>query len=209
MTLTPNRYDLYELAVQSPEREARFLRALHAGDARVLAEDFSGPASICRAWLAMSTQYRASATDRDPEPLEHAVRRLTESLGRDATERFELCTTDVLEARGTPDIIAALNFGVCELHARERLVTYFRHALFRLRAGGVFVVDLYGGETMHTPGIAECEIDTESGTLLYEWEQVDASPLSGRVLNAIHFTLPDGTRLENAFSYDWRRWSVP
>ncbi len=209
MTLTDNRYDLYELAVQDPEREARFLDALHGAEPRCLAEDFAGPASICRAWLAMGSDRTAIATDFDPEPLDHCVQRLVEQQGRDGVDRLEICNANVLEARGTPDVIAALNFGVCELHERERLVTYFRHALYRLRAGGVLVIDLYGGENAHAPGISACEIETGVGTLLYEWEQLDANPLTGRVRNAIHFTLPDGRRLEHAFGYDWRLWSVP
>ncbi|GAB4520413.1 MAG: hypothetical protein Tsb0013_24030 [Phycisphaerales bacterium] len=209
MSTGANRYDLYESAVQSPEREARFLEALHGGEPTCLAEDFSGPASICRAWLAMGPRRTAIATDIDPEPLEHAVHRLVQHLGREGVDRLELCNANVLEAGGRPDIIAALNFGVCELHDRERLVTYFRHALFRLRAGGVHVVDLYGGENAYAPGVASCEIETPGGTLLYEWEQIDANPLTGRVLNAIHFTTPDGARMERAFAYDWRLWSVP
>jgi len=29
------------------------------------------------------------------------------------------------------------------------------------------------------------------------------------VLNRIHFRFPDGTELKNAFTYDWRLWTVP
>lgn len=206
--ISSNRLDLYELCVQDPEREALFLCAVHAGAPLTLAEDFSGPASICRAWLRVDDGYYAIATDVDPEPLEHCVRTLAETLGPGAVERLTVNVADVLEAKGEADIIAALNFAACELHTRERLVTYLRHALFRLNAGGVLVLDTYGGANAYTPGVVECEVHTDAGTVLYEWEQVDANPLTGRVVNAIHFTLPDGTRLEQAFSYDWRLWSV-
>jgi hypothetical protein len=208
-TAFENRYDLYELAVQEPAREARFLEAVHGGGASCLAEDFSGPASICRAWLAMGAQRTAIATDRDPEPLEHCVRRLTEQHGRDAVDRLTISTSDVLAAGGASRHHRGVNFACCELHERERLVTYFRHALFRLNQGGVLVVDTYGGENAFASGVSVVEIDTDEGTVVYEWEQAGANPLTGRVSNAIHFTTPDGARMEHAFVYDWRLWSVP
>jgi hypothetical protein len=47
----------------------------------------------------------------------------------------------------------------------------------------------------------------------YVWEQRSANPLTGRVLNAIHFRRPDargGVRhIKDAFTYDWRLWSIP
>lgn len=207
--LSENRYDLYELAVQDPEREVSFLGAVHGNQAVVLAEDFSGPASLCRAWIALGDERSAIATDRDKEPLEHCVRRLAESMGRGAVDRLTIATNDVLEAPGRADIIAGLNFGCFELHEREQLVTYFRHALFRLEFGGVLVLDTYGGDQAWTPGVSACTIETDSGAFMYEWEQLEANPLNGRVSNAIHFTLPDGRRIEGAFRYDWRLWSAP
>lgn len=211
MTAPPfeNRYDLYEAAVQDPPREAAFLRAVHGGDPTVLAEDFSGPASICRAWIAMHQAHRAIATDLDREPLQHALRRLGGSQGAEAIDRLDVQCRDVLEAEGTPDIIAALNFAACELHRRERLVTYLRHAQFRLSTGGVLVLDTYGGPDAFEPGVTPCTVETEHGELLYEWEQVEANPFTARVRNAMHFTLPNGEVRRNAFEYDWRLWSVP
>jgi hypothetical protein len=202
-------YDLYELAVQVPPIEARFLRAVHAGGPLVLAEDFSGPASVSRAWVTLGEAFEAIATDRDPEPHEHARERAHESLDAGAQERLSLIQADVLEAPGRPDVIAALNFALCELHTRERLVTYLRHALFRLQAGGVLVADLYGGADAMIPGTTGMRIETDEGDIEYVWEQREADPLTGRVVNAMHFELPDGVRVDEAFVYDWRLWGVP
>ncbi len=195
--------------MQDPPREAAFLRAVHSGDPTLLAEDFSGPASICRAWIGMHDSHEAIATDLDAEPLEHALRRLGEAHGPAAIERLQVQCRDVLEAEGTPDIIAALNFAMGELHQRSRLVTYLRHAQFRLRAGGVLVVDTYGGADAFEPGVTPCTVETQYGELLYEWEQTEANPFTARVRNAMHFTLPGGEVQRNAFEYDWRLWSVP
>ena len=34
-------------------------------------------------------------------------------------------------------------------------------------------------------------------------------PIHGTGRNFIHFHFPDGSRLDKAFSYDWRIWSLP
>ena len=203
------RYDLYELAAQLPGVQARFLHAVHGGSPETLAEDFSGPASAARAWLALSPDHRAIATDADAEPLDHAERRLSETQGGAALERFMANHTDVMSAQGRADIIASLNFAMCELHTREMLLTYLRHALFRLQPRGVLVADVYGGASALLCGTVEQVIDTDDGELVYTWEQRAADPLTAQVQCAMHFALPDGTVCEDAFVYDWRLWSVP
>jgi hypothetical protein len=71
-----------------------------------------------------------------------------------------------------------------------------------------------------SPGVSETHIETDVGELLYIWQQLDADPTTARVRNAIHFELPDPAprgnatppdvprRIDNAFVYDWRLWSV-
>jgi len=45
------------------------------------------------------------------------------------------------------------------------------------------------------------------------WQQIEASPLTARVRNAMHFQVKargaKARTLENAFEYDWRLWTVP
>ena len=47
----------------------------------------------------------------------------------------------------------------------------------------------------------------------YTWEQRDADPLTGRVVDVLHFRVFEGRtlvlELSDAFVYDWRLWSVP
>lgn len=202
-----NRYDLYEIAVQCPPIEAAFLDAVHGQNPVVLGEDFAGPAAVSRAWLDLDEDRRAVATDLDEQPLSHGVRRLVEARGKAAAERLTLRVRDALEVGDRVDVIASLNFAVCELHERDRLVTYLRNALFRLEAGGVLVCDLYGGVDAMLPGASEQVIETEQGELVYTWQQVEADPTTARVHNAIHFELPDGASIDSAFEYDWRLWS--
>ena len=204
-----NRFDHYEIAAQAPAHQARFLAALHGAGANVLAEDFSGPAAIARAWLTLSRDHHAIAVDRDPEPLDHAADRLTRTHAGAMLDRLTLLNTDVLSAKYRADIIAALNFAVCELHSRPELMTYLRHALLRLEARGILVADLYAGASSLIPGVTRQTIETDDGSIVYEWEQRDVDPLTGFVTNAMHFTSPDGTPMRDAFVYRWRLWSVP
>lgn len=204
-----NRFDLYELAAQAPVQQARFLAALHGAGATLLAEDFSGPAAIARAWLTLSPDHRAIAVDRDPEPLDHAAERLAQAHAGTMLDRLTLLNTDVIAAKYRADIIAALNFALCELPTRPKLMTYLRHALFRLEARGILVADLYAGASALVPGVTRQTIHTDDGPILYEWEQRHADPLTGLVTDAMHFTLPDGTTLRDAFLYHWRLWSIP
>ncbi|MFM9956529.1 MAG: hypothetical protein ACKVZJ_00495 [Phycisphaerales bacterium] len=214
-----NRYDLYELCVQAPEMEAAFLRAVHGKSPRVLGEDFCGPASVARAWCASNEDASAVAIDNDPEPLEHAVARAVEhddTHGLSISERIKFKEQDVLAAKDKADVIAALNFAVCELHKRRWLMTYLRSSLYRLRAGGVFVADLYGGPGAFELGVTDKAVPSEGGVLKYRWEQRRADPFSARVENAIHFVLPPGAgrgtekarTFSDAFVYDWRLWGV-
>lgn len=204
-----SRYDLYELAAQAPEAEAKFLRAVHNARPEVLAEDFAGPAGIARAWVALADHHRAICTDVDPEPLEHARARAERDLTGDAASRIEFSVCDVREAKGRADIVASLNFAVGELHTRGALLTYLRHTLMRLHPRGIFVCDIYAGPDALVPGRFEQKIDTDHGTITYTWRQVEADPLTHRVRNAMDFRLPDGSRMNDAFTYEWRLWTIP
>lgn len=206
-----NRYDLYELCVQCPAIEASFLRAAHGGrggrGGLVLGEDFCGPAGIGRAWLMRDEESRAVVADRDAEPLRYAVER----LGRErasALDRLTLRGRDVLEVGDRADVIAALNFACCELHERSRLVTYLRHVVYRLNAGGVFVADVYAGGDAMSVGVSSQVVETAWGEVEYVWEQAAADVCTGRVENRIHFRAGGGDELRDAFVYDWRLWGV-
>ena len=34
-------------------------------------------------------------------------------------------------------------------------------------------------------------------------------PVTGDVVNHIHFKFPDGTKIKKAFTYEWRLWTLP
>jgi SAM-dependent methyltransferase len=223
-----DKFSLYELCAQNPPRDARVLRAIYE-DRRVglaarrcradliLGEDFCGTAAISRAWCDLLPRGRAIGVDNDAPTLARA-----REMCRDRP-RVELVRADVLRAKQPADLIAALNFSICEFHERPRLIKYLRHAHSRLRRAGCLVCDLYGGSDAFETGLLDQRIKPppapHSGSrdrITYSWEQRSADPLTGHVVNAMHFevTPPHGGGRKplvflNAFVYDWRLWSVP
>jgi len=201
----PDRHELYERAVQSPSRQARFLRALLGADRNgtiTLGEDFSAAGAIARAFCALDPAHRAVCVDIDQKALD----RLTEMLAPGLRDALTTRCIDVFGAHDPVDILAALNFSLCEIHDRNRLIGYLRNAKERLGADGYLVADLYGG--LDAMSIGESEEELADGTR-YVWEQRSADPLTGRVVNAMHFHLPTGETLRDAFLYDWRLWTIP
>jgi len=202
---TPDRHELYEQAVQSPAMQARFIRSLHSAPAEqpvTLGEDFSAAGAIARAYVELHPGAGAVCVDLDG----HALDRLRELLDTAYASAMTTRCADVFDADDPADIIAALNFSLCEIHSRDRLVAYLRHARTRLNPGGILVADLYGGADAMAVGESEEELP---GGVRYVWEQRHADPLTGRVVNAMHFHLPTGETLRDAFLYDWRLWTVP
>ncbi len=212
-----SRHDLYEACVQSPEDAVPLLRAIHGGNPVVLGEDFAGTAALSRAWVLAAPDARAIAVELDAGTLEEARRRAAE-MGAEGS-RLELIRGDVRTATGprrhAADVVYVGNFSIGELTTRADLVAYLRHVRSRLRAGGVFACDVYGGQSAYMLGTAERpEPGPEDRTILYTWEQREADPLTGRVLNVLHFEVleADGSsvgRMPDAFTYRWRLWSVP
>jgi hypothetical protein len=43
----------------------------------------------------------------------------------------------------------------------------------------------------------------------YVWHQADFDPITHHILCKIHFEFKDGSKMKNAFTYDWRLWTLP
>lgn len=206
-----DRFDLYELCAQAPARDARMLAAIHGNSPTILGEDFCGAAAISCEWCRLINGARAVAVDMDPEPLSR-IR---------PTPRLRTVRSDVMRAPLSPklDIIADLNFSICELRDPGLLARYLRRSRARLKRNGVFVCDIYGGSDAFLTGrIRETKPGPSGERVTYSWEQRTADPLTGRVVNAMHFRVgPPKDRpgafaaysIKDAFVYDWRLWGVP
>jgi len=209
-----DRHFLYELSVQCSEAEIDFVdttyRRLRGRSARLLREDFCGTANVCCEWVKRRQRNRAVGVDIDPEVLgwgrEHNLARLSDAQRK----RVELLQQNVLKAQTQqPDILSAMNFSYWLFKERKQLKRYFRSAKKALADDGILFLDAYGGYDSFRIIEEEREIDAEGWQFKYVWEQERYDPVSGGLICNIHFAFPDGSRLERAFRYDWRLWTLP
>jgi hypothetical protein len=102
-----------------------------------------------------------------------------------------------------------MNFSYWLLKERAALLRYFRRVRRDLKDHGIFFLDAYGGYDSYRVITEERAIEGEDGDFTYIWEQETYEPITGRLVCHIHFAFPDGSRMDRAFSYDWRLWSLP
>ena len=120
---------------------------------------------------------------------------------------------------GGADILAAQNFSFYLFKTREALRDYFEHARANLAEDGIMVMDMMGGSECHIEDhkdIRTIEIESKSTSkwlgykkFKYVWEQARFNPISAQALFHIHFKFKDGSKLNKAFTYDWRFWTLP
>jgi SAM-dependent methyltransferase len=210
-----DRFRLYELAVQSPEAEIDFVdrtfRRLRRRNARWLREDFCGSAAVASEWVRRRRLNHAIGVDLDREVLAWGRRHNLAALPSGQGRRVELLEEDVLRVQTRPmDVVLAMNFSYWLLRDRRALGDYFARVRTVLAPDGVFFLDAYGGYDSYRVVTEERALnDPELGPFTYLWEQASFDPVSGRLGCHIHFAFPDGSRLERAFTYDWRLWSLP
>jgi hypothetical protein len=200
-----DRHSLYELCVQDPPALVPFLRALHGGSPRLLREDFAGTAAISREWVRAVPGGRAIAVDQDGEALSRCP----------PTPDLRTCVADALEGPAEPcDVIHCGNFSIGYLATRGSLLAYLGRTRERLQPEGVFVCDTFGGATAFQIGALVREKFLPDGTRVRStWERLDADPLLGTVVQALHFRADRSGEVvfeeREAFVYRWRLWSVP
>jgi len=209
-----DRHRCYELSVQCAEAEVDFIdrnyRLLRGHSARLLREDFCGTAAVCCEWIERRKGNRAIGVDIDPEVLDWGRANNLTMLSAHQAERVDLREEDVLRV-DTPrmDIVAAMNFSYWLLKERSSVKRYFERVLEALKDDGIFFLDAYGGYDSYRVIVEKRTIESDSGNFTYIWEQEKYDPITGRLICHIHFAFPDGSRMERAFSYDWRLWTLP
>ncbi len=208
---TADRHVLYQLSVQAPEREARFLSRQYekttGGKLRTLREDFCGTALMASWFVKMHDDNRAIGVDFHKPTLdwgiEHNVHKLLDDEQKD---RLTLLCKDVRAVRNpVAQAIAALNFSYSVFQTRKDLLAYFQACYAGLEPGGMMFLDAWGG-----PDVQAVKTDrTRHKGFDYLWDQVAFDPITHHIQCAIHFEFRDGTKMKNAFTYDWRLWTMP
>lgn len=208
---TADKHVLYQLSVQGPEYDsrffARFFKRYTGAPLRVFREDFCGTAVLSCHWVKLHRDHRAIGVDLCGDTLawgrQHNVAPLLDEAQR---QRLTLVQDDVRNVRRPrAQLTAALNFSYSVFRTRAELGGYIRSAHRALQPGGVLMLDAWGGPDSITP-------DQERRRLkgfTYVWDQYAFDPISHRIDCRIHFEFRDGTRMRNAFQYDWRLWTLP
>jgi len=115
-----DRFECYELCVQSPRHVCAFLRAVHGGEPIVLREDFCGTAAVGVRWVRDGAERgdRAVCVDLDEETVRRARARVERELAVGLRERAEVVRGDCT-ARGAkaPSSAAAKRAGSKEEEA--------------------------------------------------------------------------------------------
>ncbi len=204
-----DRYALYEKAVQAPEQEIELIEQIFAEAGRPmplrLREDFCGTGLLCAAWARSHPERTAIGLDLDPVPLAYGAEHHLPPLGR-AAARVELLRRDVLSpAPAEVDLTVAFNFSYCVFKSRAVMRDYFTGVRDGLRKGGAFILDVYGGPDAQS----ECDEKTSHRSFTYVWQQGPYDAVTACAMRYITFHFPDGSKLDRAFTYDWRIWTLP
>lgn len=204
-----DKHVLYQKSVQDPDAEIAFIdrvfRQWRGRAPESLREDFCGTALLTATWVKQPKRW-AVGVDIDPGVLAWAKEHNLGPIGEPGN-RVQLLCQDVREpVSDRVDVVGAFNFSYWIFKTRDELRAYFAHVRKGLRPGGVFILDAYGGWESQEPMQEDRPI---RGGFTYIWDQHLFDPISHRVLNYIHFHFRDGTKLERAFTYDWRYWTLP
>ena len=209
-----DKHRLYEQSVQCVEAEIDMVDAtfhqIRGYEARYLREDFCGTAQTSVEWVKRRPDNIAISVDLDPAVLAWSKANAISTLKSHEQQRISLLEQDVMQVQSpsgqpAPQIILAMNFSYQLFDTRALLLQYFQRVYQSLSDDGVFFLDAYGGYESYK----EVEEETEHEGFTYIWDQASYNPIDGRMQCYIHFAFADGSRLDRAFSYQWRMWSLP
>ncbi|HKO93701.1 MAG TPA: hypothetical protein VJU61_21255 [Polyangiaceae bacterium] len=211
---TADKHDLYQRSVQDPEIEIAFIARVYKkifGRAPLsLREDFCGTALFCGEWIRTRPDRTAIGIDLDRPTLDWGIKHNLAQLGEPG-QRITLLQQNVLDpVQQDSDIAVGLNFSYWVFKTRDEMRAYFRGVHASLSSEGLFVLDAYGGPySMDPMGDEDMERTRVKGGFTYVWDQHIFNAINHDVVNHIHFEFRDGTKLERAFTYHWRFWTLP
>ena len=207
---TADKHVLYQLSVQDAKVEVDFIdrvyRSIFRKRPSSLLEDFCGSALICGEWVKRAASRSATGVDIDPKVLGWGKRNNVAALG-EAAARVRLLRQDVRDPVGARfDVVCAFNFSYWVFRTRDEMRRYFTHVRTLLGRDSVFVLDAYGGWEALQPMQERRRI---KGGFTHVWDQNQFDPITHEVVNYIHFEFKNGSRLDKAFRYHWRFWTLP
>lgn len=206
-----DRHVLYQESVQAPDSDVEFFietyKALRGREAMSMREDFCGTALLSVEWCKTDPKRTAVGVDLDKPTLDWGTEHNIVPAGM--TDRIRLVEANVLdEPDDKVDLTCALNFSYCCFKTRDQLRAYFENVRRGLKQDGILVLDLLGGtETMDE--LEEEREGDEDENYTYIWDQAKFNPINHDMTCHIHFEFDDGSRMDKAFTYEWRLWMIP
>jgi len=204
---------LYEAAVQSPKWQVEYLPQFHRlwlGKKPLrFREDFCGSGLVSCEWVKISPKHEAWGLDLSAECIRYAREVNQSVLSRSAQARLRFKEQDVLSARGGSfDWIGAFNYSYFVFHDRKTLLRYFKNAYHSLAPRGSLFLEIAGGPGFIQPDTTRKKVQVPGiGKVTQIWEQHGMDPITQVADYSIHFQLPDGKWMNDAFVYHWRIWS--
>jgi cyclopropane fatty-acyl-phospholipid synthase-like methyltransferase len=205
-----DKHVCYEQSVQCVEAEIDFVdstyKKLRKRFAKSLREDFCGTTNTSCEWVRRRNTNTALSIDLDEEVLEWGKENKVSTLTPAQAERLTVINDNVITVKTEPvDIVLAMNFSYWLLLERKLTIDYFKSVYKALNDDGIFFLDAYGGYE----AFQELTEKTKHKDFTYIWDQSRYNPINGMARNHIHFKFKDGSKMMNAFSYEWRVWTMP
>ena len=201
---------LYEESVQCTEFEVDFINKLfkryNNTKCKSLREDFCASALISAEWVLANKENTAVAVDLDKNMVREAKKNSQTKLSQDQQDRLEIYNGDSSKfSKGKVDCVLATNFSYFVFKERKKLINYFKHAYKQLKNRGILMLDAFGGYEAHQL----LEERTKHKNFTYVWDQSSFNPITHDIKCHIHFEFPDKTKINKAFTYNWRLWTLP
>jgi cyclopropane fatty-acyl-phospholipid synthase-like methyltransferase len=153
-----------------------------------------------------SDKRHSVGVDIDASVLDRGRRNRVARLPERTRARVKLLNDDVRTVATEPvDVVGAFNFSYFYFKTRDEMRGYFANVHRALNADGLFFLDAFGGPE----AFAVQKEKTKYDGFTYVWDQAEYEPVTGRMLCNIHFKFTDGSKIKNAFTYDWRLWTLP
>ncbi len=207
-----DKYYYYSDSVQAPESDVEFVsktfEEIVGRKPKVVREDFCGTFSFCCEWVKLDRENKAIGLDIDQEPIDYGFQHYFTNLDEDQKKRVEIKNKDVLSGRlPKTEVICAMNFSYFIFKERETLKKYFKGCHTSLEAGGLLILDCFGGSKCYEANEEETVDDEQHYS--YFWDQDSFDPVTNDAMFYIHFKRKGEPRREKCFTYDWRLWSIP
>lgn len=210
-----DRFVCYQESVQAPDHEVEFFEQAfqEAYDRRpfTLREDFCGTFAVCCEWVKSKKNRVAVGVDLCGDTLQWGREHNLSELSKKEKQRLTLVQDDVRSRSERPvDILAAQNFSFWIFKTRREVVEYLKIARSNLNPEGIMILDMMGGGACYKEGqVDKRKIGKGKKSFRYEWEQASFDPITRDASFYIHFKFRDGSRMDRAFEYHWRFWTVP